>query len=76
MKLSQGPVKICDWLLNSSQHHFSLHQAREKNRVTTEFEVPIRHILRPTLSTDMVQQVLQWGAQRGALVEKGKGSWQ
>ena len=40
-----------------------------------EIEVPNIHVLRPTLSTDMVQQVLQWERQLGALVEKGKGPW-
>ena len=57
------PGKICDWLLNSSQDHFSLHQGKNVG-VTMEFEVPKRHILRPTLSTDMVQRVLQWERQK------------
>jgi hypothetical protein len=38
-----------------------------------EFEVHKRHILRPTLSIDIVQWVLQWERQRGALVEKRQG---
>jgi hypothetical protein len=29
-----------------------------------EFKVPKRHILRPKLSTDMVQRVLQWERQK------------
>ena len=29
MKSSQGPVKICDWLLNSSHDHFGLHQGKK-----------------------------------------------
>ena len=33
-------------------------------RVTMEFKVPKRHVLRPTLSTDMVQQVLRWERQK------------
>ena len=32
--------------------------------VTMEFEVPRRHILRPTLSNDMVQRVLGWERQK------------
>jgi hypothetical protein len=46
----------------------------EKNViVTTEFEVPKRHILRPTLSIDMVQRVLWWERQkRDSGRKKGK----
>ena len=51
------PCKIRDWLLNSSWDHFGLHQGRKNVRVTMEFEVPKRHIARPTLSNDMVQRV-------------------
>jgi hypothetical protein len=29
MKLSQGPVKKCDWLLNLSWDHFGLHQRKK-----------------------------------------------
>jgi hypothetical protein len=40
-----------------------------------EFEVP-KHISRPTLSIDMVQQVSRWArGKRGAMLEKDKGSW-
>jgi hypothetical protein len=54
------PCKICDWLLNSSRDHFGLHQ--QKNVIVTmEFEVPKRHVLRLTFSTNMFQQVLWWG---------------
>ena len=49
------PCTICDWLLNLSYDHFSLHQAKKNVRVTMEFKVPNKHILRPTLSTNMVQ---------------------
>ena len=62
------PCKICDWLLNSSRDHFCSHQG-ENVRVTMEFEVPKRHILRPTLSTDMIQWVLRWERQKGVVVE-------
>ena len=51
------PCKISDWLFNSCQDHLGLHQ-RKDVKVTMEFEVPIRHILRPTLSTNIVQWVL------------------
>ena len=50
-----GSCKSIDWLLNSSQDHFGLHQ--EKNvRVIMEVEVPKGYILRPTSTIDMVQQ--------------------
>jgi hypothetical protein len=52
------PYEICDWLLNSSPDQLCIHQGKNV-RVTMEFEVPKRHILRPTLSTHMVQRVLQ-----------------
>ena len=35
--------------------------------------VPQHTYFRPTLSTDVVQRVLWWDMQRGALVEKGQG---
>ena len=38
-----------------------------------EFEVPKRHILRPKLSIDMVQQVLQWEMQKSSSSRKGLG---
>ena len=42
-----------------------------------EFEVPKRHILRPTLSTNMVQQVLRWERQKGwSSRRKARGPWQ
>ena len=41
-----GPCKNVDWLLNSFQNHFSLHQ-RKSVRVIMEVEVPKRHILMP-----------------------------
>jgi hypothetical protein len=46
------PCKKCDWLLNSSQDHFGSHQGKNV-RVTKEFEVLKRRILRLTLSIDM-----------------------
>ena len=45
-------------------------------RVTMEFEVFNRHILRPTLSIDTVQWIWQWERQTCALVKKGRGPWQ
>ena len=38
-----------------------------------EFEVPKRHISRPTLSTNMVQPDLRWRGKRGAMVKKRQG---
>ena len=58
-KVVSRPYKICDWLLNSSRDHFGSHQEKTI-RVTMEFEVPKRHILRSALSIDMVWQVLRW----------------
>ena len=75
MKLFQGPVKyvIGYWARLGT----TLAYTKAKNvRVTIEFEAPKRHILRPTLSTDMVQRVLWWRRKSGARVEKGKGPWQ
>jgi hypothetical protein len=57
------PCKICDWLLNSSRDHFGLQQGNNV-RVTMEFEVPKRHILRPRLSTNMVQWIFPWERQK------------
>ena len=54
--------KICDCLLSSSRNHFGLHQGKNV-KVTMRFEVPKRCILRPTLSTDIVQHVLRWERQ-------------
>jgi hypothetical protein len=36
------PYKICDWLFNSSQDHFNLHQGKNVI-VTMKFEVARRH---------------------------------
>jgi hypothetical protein len=45
--------KICDWPRLGT----TLLYTKEKNvRVTVKFEIPKRHILRPTLSTNTVQQ--------------------
>ena len=66
------PNKICNWLLNSSWDHFGLHQGQNV-RVTMEFEVPKRHILRPTLFIDMVQWVLRWERQNRCSSRKRDG---
>jgi hypothetical protein len=68
------PYNICDWLLNSYHDHFGLHQGRNV-RVTMKFEVPKRHILRPTLSTNMIRWVyIEVGEATKVLrVTKGKG---
>ena len=62
-KVIPRPCKICDWLLNSSWEHFGLHQGKNV-KVTMEFKVPKRHLLGPTLSTDIVQRVLRWEKQK------------
>ena len=58
------PCKICDWLLNASRDHFGLHQGEKNVKVTMELEIPKRHILRPTLYTDMVQRAVRWERQK------------
>ena len=70
------PRKNYDWLLNSSQDHLNLHQGKNV-RVTMEFEVFKRRILRPTLFTIMVQQILWWERQNRYSSEKkrGKDPW-
>jgi hypothetical protein len=65
------PYRICDWLLNSSRVHFGLHLGKNV-RVTMKFEVPKRHILKPTLSTDMIQRGLRCRGKIGAMVEKAR----
>ena len=66
------PSKIYDWLLNLSRDYFNLHQ--ENNvRETMEFEVSKRHILRLTLSTNMVQWILQWERQKRCYGRKWQG---
>ena len=55
--------KLCDWLLNLSHDHFSLHQEKYV-RVTMELEVPTRPIFNPTPSIVMMQRVLQWERQK------------
>ena len=63
------PCKICNWLLKSSWGHCGLHQG-DNVKVTVEFKVPQRHILRPTLSIGMVQRVLRWGRQNKPMAKK------
>ena len=66
------PCKIFNWLLNSSRDYFGLHQ--EKNvRVTMEFKVPESHIVRSTLSSDMVQRILRWERQKKCSSRKSQG---
>ena len=64
------PCEICDWLLNLSWDHFGLHQ-RKDVRWTLEFEVPKRHIVRPT--TNMGQWVLRWERQKRCSSRKTHG---
>jgi hypothetical protein len=58
--------KICDWLLNLSQDHFDVHQAKNV-RVIMELEVPKMLIFRPTLSIFMVQQFFAVGEAKEVL---------
>lgn len=53
----------CDSLLNLSLDHFGLQQGKIVI-MTMEFKVPKTYILRPTLSTNIVQCVLQWERQK------------
>ena len=66
------PCKICDWLLNSFWDHFGLHQGNFI-KVTMEFKVSKRHILKPTLFIDMVQHVLRWERQNRYSGRKKQG---
>ena len=52
--------------------HFGFRQGKNV-KVTMKFEVPKRHILRPTLSTNMIQWVLWWEKQIGTQLEKRQG---
>ena len=69
------PCKIYNWMLNSSQDHFGLHQG-ENIKVTMKFEVHKRLILRPTISANIVQHVLLWESQKSCFGRKGKDPWQ
>ena len=70
-KVVPRPCNICEWLLNSFRDHFGLH--RGNVRVTMEFHVPKRHVLRPLLSTKMVQWVLWWERQKRYSSRKRQG---
>ena len=70
------PYKFFDWMLNSSLDLFGLHQGK-KIRVTMKFEVFKRHIVMPTLPTNMVHWVLWWERQkRCSGRKKNKSPWQ
>ena len=64
MKLSLDSLQFCDWLLNLSQDHLSLHQGKNNTRVSMEHEVPKRLIVRHILSAITVQLVLWWEMQK------------
>ena len=74
MKLSQHHVKsmIGCWTRPMTTSIYT----RENVNVTMEFEVLKRHISRPTLFTDMVQQILRWERQKRCSGRKCKGLWQ
>ena len=65
--------KICDWLLNLSLNHFRFPPLKKNVKMNMEFEISKRHILRPTLSIDMVQWVLWWGRQKRCSGRKRQG---
>ena len=73
MKSSQGHVKyvIRCWARPGTTSVYT--EPKKKVRVTMEFEVPKRHILRPTLSTDTVQRVSQWERQKRCSSRKRQG---
>jgi hypothetical protein len=61
--------------LSLSWDHFPFTPTEEKNvGVIMEFEVPKRHVIRPTLSNDMVQQILRWEGQKRCSSRKRQGS--
>ena len=57
------PYKICGWLLNSSWNHFIVHQGKNV-RWPWNLRFQKRHVLRPSLSTNMIQYGLQWKRQK------------
>ena len=72
MRSSLGPVKS---LIGCWTHpRTTLVYTKEKNvKVAMEFKVPKRHILRPTLSTNMVQHILWWERQDRCYGRKRQG---
>ena len=64
--------KICGWLLNPSRDHFGLHQGKNV-RVTMEFEVRKRHVIRPTLATAWSNGFLWWERQKWCSDRKRQG---
>ena len=71
MKSSQGLVKhvIGCW---TRPKMTSVYTEGRNVRVTMEFEIPERHVLRPTLSTDMIQWILRWERQKRCLIKINK----
>ena len=76
-ELVPRPSEACDWMLNSSQEQFDLHQTKIV-REPIDIEVPKKQYLSPILSTDMVQRLFCWEGQKkwsgknsqGPIVEK------
>ena len=68
-ELVPRPSEACDWMLNSSQEQFGLHQAKNV-REPTNIEVPKKQYLSPILSTDMVQRHFRWEGQQRWYVQK------
>ena len=72
MNSSQGPVKfvIGCWTCPGTT---SVYTKEKKCQCNHEFEVPNIHILRPILSTDMVQRALPWERQKRCFGRKRQG---
>ncbi len=68
------PCKICDLVVELVPGSLRF-TPRKQFHSDHGVRVPKRHILRPTLSTDMVQRVLMGERQKGALVETCKDPW-
>ena len=68
------PCKICDWMLNSSQDHYGLHQGKIWKRPWS-LSSPKDIFWSPTLSTNTVQHVLWWERQKRCYGWKGRGPW-
>jgi hypothetical protein len=71
------PCKICDWLLNSSQDHFNLHQEKKMPEWSwvrgSQLETYFQGLC---YSPTWCNGFCGGRGESGAMVEKGKGPWQ
>ena len=74
-ELVPRPYEACDWMLNSSQEHFGLHQAKNV-REPIDFEVPKKQYLSPILFTNMVQRFFRWEGQKRWSGKTSRVPWQ